>query len=298
MTIDEIISRFAVFASVVGEKWLRQNAWCREAYISSRGIHYEQLEMDLKRIEVLVGRQSLSKTYRSLLRDQNSFWNILHEIHGISLVGKVSSTLELKVPLGESSNKDFDARANILGTSVNMECTTRKDEFPFNFPPTKGPNTNVPVYSGSRAILDPHDARKLGIASESENRNRLHIATPESTVVRQILTEELSQLPQTGINLILFGQISGSHEDLETALFGPIVVDFVTNSKAVESTTIQLPHGAYDAGANGDPFRPLSGVLWFKLFSITGPKYKLYPNPNATSPLPHEVIASLESVVG
>jgi len=260
--------------------------------------HYEQLEIDLKPIEALVGRQSLSKTYRSLLRDQNSFWNILHEIHGISLVGKLSSALELTVSLGGSSNKDFDARANILGTSVNMECTTRKDEFPFNLPPTKAPNTNIPVYSGSRAILDPHDARKLGIAYESENRNRSHIAVPEATVVRQILIEELSQLSQTGINLILVGQISGSHEDLETALFGPIVVDFVANSKMeVESTTTQLPHGAYDAGVNGDPFRSISGVLWFKLFSITGPKYKLYPNPNASSPLPREVIACLESVV-
>src|SRR5688572_1011766 len=137
MTFGEIISRFPNFVSVVGEKWLHQNAWCREDYISSRGDHYEQLEIDLKRIDALVERQSLRKTYRSLLRDQNSFWNILHEIHGIALVAKVSSSLELKIPLGGSSKRDFDARANILGASINIECTTRQDEFPFNFPPTR-----------------------------------------------------------------------------------------------------------------------------------------------------------------
>jgi hypothetical protein len=294
MTVDEIISRFGVFASVVGEKWLRQSAWCDTDYISSRIDHYKRLEMDLKRIDAFVGRQSLTKAYRSLLHDQNSFWNILHEIHGIALVAKGASSLELKIPLGGTGNRDFDARANILGASINIECTTRQDEFPFNFQPTEVGPKKIRVYSGSRATVDPHD---LGIAYESHEQN--HVATPEATVVRQILSEELSQLPKTGINLVILGQRAGNREDLETALFGPVAVDFwsVAETKEVESAVVQLPHGAYDAGANGESFRGLSGVLWFKLFNMTGPQYALYPNPNATNPLPQEVAARLESVI-
>jgi len=297
MTFDEIISPFPVFVSVIGEKWLHQNPWLDADYISSRLEHFERLERDLKSLDTHVGPSKLKATYRALVRDKNSFWPIVHEIHGISLVSKVSSHVELKIPLGGLSNRDFDARAKVLGVSINMECTTRKDEFPFNLPPVEtGPN-HIPVYSGSRSTVDPHDARGSGITSAPQD-DPLHVETPEATVARQILTVELSQLPETGVNLILFGQISGSRENLETALFGPIAVDFALNPKVrtVESTAIRLPHGAYDTGINGEPFRRLSGVLWFKLFSIRGPEYNLYLNPCAISPIPEGIAAQLKAL--
>jgi hypothetical protein len=299
MTLDEIISRFPSFVSVVGEKWGRQNKWCQD-YISSGLDHFKRLESDLKKIEGLVEQQSLRKTFVKHLRDQKSFTTTLYEIHGISLVSQIASSLELKVPLGGSSGNNFDARACVLGISVNIECKSRDDKFPFNFAPVPTGPENIPVYSGSRATLDPHDAEQLGLAPEPERRNGSHIPIPESTEVRRILLKGLSQLPETGINLIVFGHLRGSRDDLERALYGPPVVDFATSLEisAVKSSVVQLPHGAYDAGANGEPFRGLSGVLWFKLLSGPGPEYKLYPNPNATSPLPQNVITGLESVIG
>jgi len=294
MTFDEIAFSFPLVVFVVGEKWLRKNDWCDEEYISTRLEHYKRLENDLKSLEAHVRLPKLKSTYNALLRDKNSFWNILYEIHGIALVSKVASRLELKIPLGGVGNKDFDARVNISGTSVNIECTTRRDEFPFYFSPMiVGPN-KIPVYSGTRATVDPHDT---GVADYAQETN--HIAIPEATVIRQALLDKLSQLPAPGINLILLGQRAGSRGDLETALFGPVSVDFwcAAETREVESAVVQLPHGAYDTGANGNPFRQLSGVLWFGLFSVSGPEYKLYPNPNATSPLSQDVVAKLESAM-
>jgi hypothetical protein len=215
------------------------------------------------------------------------------------LVGRVSSSLKLKVPLGGTSKKDFDAKVCILGMSVNIECTTRKDEFPYNLPPIKVGENAIPVYSGSRATLDPHDARQSGIPSESRNRDLFHNPVPESTVLRQSLSTKLSQLPEAGINLIVLDQISGTRDSLEIAPFGPTVVGFLKlpGTRELKSTAYLFPYRAYDPGPNGEPFRQLSAVLWFTLFGIGAPEYKLYQNPNATSPLPTEVAASLESVI-
>lgn len=71
MLLDEIFLSFPLMTSVVGEKWLRHNAWCEE-YISSRLDCYEQLERDLRRLDSKVGLQFLRKCYQSLLRDRKS----------------------------------------------------------------------------------------------------------------------------------------------------------------------------------------------------------------------------------
>ncbi len=45
------------------------------------------------------------------------------------------------------------------------------------------------------------------------------MAIPESTVVRQLLESALAQLPNDGVNIVLFGQVAGDREHLERALF-------------------------------------------------------------------------------
>jgi hypothetical protein len=92
MTFDKVIIAFPTFVSIIGEKWLRENPWCNEEYVSTRLKHFEQLEADLRNLKARIRLQELRAVYRLLLRDENFFWEILHEIHGIALVGRVSSS--------------------------------------------------------------------------------------------------------------------------------------------------------------------------------------------------------------
>jgi hypothetical protein len=299
MTVDEIISVFPAVTSVVGETWLRRKQSWAEEYISDRLKWYEQLETDLGKIEPQVGRQSLTKCYRSLLRDKKSTWTTLYEIHGISLLAEISSKLELHVARGDSSSKNFDARANIKETPVNVECKTRKDEFPFNLPATLEGPERIPVHSGSRATLDPHDAAHFGLAFDYPEDDRLFRPIPASIEVRQTLLEGLAQLPASGCNLILLGEL-GFRADIEKALFGAEIFHFKAHiaARTVDAVRTRVPTGAFCSGLAGEPFRQLSAVLCFQLFSLHDPEYKLYLNPNATSQLPDVVVTSLRNVIG
>jgi hypothetical protein len=166
MLVDEIILAFPLMTSVVGEKWLRQNPWLEE-FISLRLEWYEQLERNLRSLDSRVGLQSLRKCYRSMLRDKKSIWTTLYEINGISLVGEASTNVEIHVPRSVSSGTNFDAKACINGTELNIECKTRKDDFPFNMPTVLEGPERIPIHSGSRSTLDPHDAAELGLVTIS-----------------------------------------------------------------------------------------------------------------------------------
>ena len=294
MTFDELVSILPNFVFVVGDEWFRANSWCNEDYVSSRVDSFQQLDTDLSVIQRQVDLQKLKKNYQALLRDKNSFWTTLHEIHGISLISEISATLTLKVPTGDASQRDFDAQACVNGILVNIECKTRTDNFPFNLPPKRLELGTHPVYSGSRATFDPHDLEQ----SSSGNSDPLHIPIPEATEVRRILSDALSQLPSNGVNLVILGQINGDKGSLETALYGPVAVTFWQDhsTRELKSDEIRLPHGAYDPGPNGEAFRQLSAVLWFNLSSAFGPEYRLYPNPNSPRPLPDQVFITLKNI--
>ena len=145
MLVDEIILAFPLLTSVLGEKWLRQNLWYEEL-ISLRLEWYDQLERNLRSLVPKVGLQSQRKCCRSMLRDRKSMWTSLYEINGVSVVGEASTSLEIHVRRDDSSRRNFEAKACINGTELNMECKTRKDDFPFNMPknirrPRKNTNT-------------------------------------------------------------------------------------------------------------------------------------------------------------
>ena len=296
MTINEVIRNLPAFTFIVGGAWLRKSKWCSVEYISERLAQYERLERDLTTLEAAAGQRALCKNYRWLLRDRNSFWTTLHEIHAIALVSRISSNVELKVPVGRFSNNDFDARAFIDGTFVNLECKTRKDEYPFNLPPisTEDRNHAVPIYSGSRATVDRNDAAILGVEFPEPVNDPLFVSTPESTVVRQILFDAVrQQLPQSGCNLIALGQIDGMKRATEQALFGSPIWG-IKNRQVFD---VRTQTGAFCSGDSGAPFRYLSGVLWFQLNCIPGPDYVLYNNPNAVCPLPKLVCQKLEQLI-
>ena len=127
--------------------------------------------------------------------------------------------------------------------------------------------------------------------------------TPESTTVRQIIADAQSQLPDSGINLILFGHIEGDREQLERALFGAKVLTIykdIEKRKIVSTEWNLTPTGAFDTGQAGEPFRSISAVLWFRLFkagTVFGRTYKLYLNPKATSQLPASLVSRLEATI-
>ena len=299
MKLDEISLRFPSLTRTLGKTWLTQNHNWVEDYISTRSELYDLLEVDLRRLGQLLGLHSLTRCYRDLLRDRETIWTTFHEIHGVSLLGEISTSLELKVPRGDSSKKDFDARACIEGTIVNAECKTRKNEFPFNVPRTVEGPERIPVHSGSRATLDPHDAADFGIPFEFRENDVSYKPIPESTEVRRTLSSGLDQLPNSGCNLILFGQFTGSCSDLEDAIFGSPMVYFQTNAITMRSECFRtrVQTGAFCSGPVGEPFRQLSAVLWFRLLSVFGPEYRLFLNPTARCPLPDDTVVSLEAVI-
>jgi hypothetical protein len=232
-----------------------------------------------------------------MLRDKKSIWTTLYEINGISLVGEASTSLALHVPRSNSTGINFDAKACINGTDLNVECKTRKDDFPFNLPAILEGPERIPIHSGSRSTLDPHDAAELGLAFDFPEHPWFK-TTPASTELRQIIAKGLAQLPPSGCNLILLGEL-GFSADIDEALFGSELFYFhkeaATRQYLPYST--RAPTGAFCCGTSGEPFRQLSGILWFKLFSAFGSEYKLYVNPNATCPLPDNVVTAIRSVI-
>ena len=298
MLVDEIILAFPLLTSVVREKWLHQNLWY-EDFISLRLEWYEQLERNLRSLVPKVGLQSLRKCYGSMLRDQKSIWTTLYEINGVSLMGEASTSLEIHVPRGDLSGRNFDAKACINGTELNMECKTRRDDFPFNMPTILEGPERIPIHSGSRSTLDPHDAAELGLGFDYPENDPSFKTTPASTEVRQIMSEGLAQLPASGCNLILFGEL-GVSTNPDEALFGSELFhlqrDVATREYLAYCT--RTPTGAFCYGPSGEPFRQPSGLLWFKLFGAFGSEYKLYLNPNATSPIPDDVVTALGGIIG
>jgi hypothetical protein len=158
---------------------------------------------------------------------------------------------------------------------------------------------------GSRAIIDPHDAAELGLSVNSPAPGEYREPIPESTRIRQIFVNCLSQLPGSGCNLIIFGQVDGDRAHLKRALNGAEYIELLRNHQTKElSFRLRLaPVGAFVTGEQGEPFRSLSGVLWMRLYHLYQLEgtmqraYKLYVNPNASLPLPSDVIESLDAMM-
>ena len=220
----------------------------------------------------------------------------LYEINGVSLVGQAATSLEIHVRRDDSSSRNFDAKACIKGTELNIECKTRKDDFPFKMPTMLEGPERISIHSGSRSTLDPHDAADLGLGFDYPENDLSFKTTPISTEARQIMSKGLAQLPTSGCNLILFGELGFSTDPGET-LFGTELLSFHKEAATSRYLTYwtRAPTGAFCYGPSGEPFRQLSGILWFKLFSAFG--YKLYLNPNAISPLPDDVVTALCRVI-
>jgi hypothetical protein len=83
-------------------------------------------------------------------------------------------------------------------------------------------------------------------------------------------------------HLVLFGHRQGDRADLERALFGAEVVDFIRNHRTKEVATEWRLAGtdAFDR-KGAEEFRSLGGVLRFRISQLDSlhRAYKLYPKP-------------------
>lgn len=300
IAIEEIMGRLPKLAAVMGEAWLRQRRSWTETFIMPRLPWYEQIERDLTVLEAHVVLQKLIACYRASLRNQPQIQKTIFEIHGAALLANAAARVDLHVPPCPGSESNFDIWTEIRGHFVNADSKTRKDEFPFNLPQDSEDPTGITLYGGSRATLDPHDAVDLGSDFRAQTVDPHHIDTPESTVIRQLLLDGLSQLPDQGCNVIIFGHIEGYRCNLEDALYGTEQVRCRRRLESGKPTVIwtRAPTGAFSPGGSGEPFQRLSGVLRVSLWrdgNAIGRAYKLYLNPNAHLPLPSEVIETLDA---
>src|SRR5439155_10741023 len=108
--------------------------------------------------------------------------------------------------------------------------------------------------------------------------------------------EALTQLPIEGINVVVFGQIQGSRDHLERALFrGAPVADFLTNRVTKKYLGVQWRHVGSTVFDN-PAFSRLSGVLWVRLSQLIGPlqcAYELYANPSAATPMVPTLVTTI-----
>ncbi|MCZ7625043.1 MAG: hypothetical protein C3F12_10765 [Candidatus Methylomirabilota bacterium] len=299
MVIEEIMRHLPTLAAVMGEAWLRSRRGWAETFIVLRLPWYEQLEKDLAILEAHVGLQKLIACYRASLHDMRQVQKTIYEVHGAALLANGATQVGLHVPLHPGTKSNFDVWAEVRGHPVNAESKTRKDEFPFKLPSESEDSIGITSYMGSRATLDPHDAVDLGLNFKPATADPPDMDTPESTVIRQLLLDGLSQLPDEGCNVIIFGHIEGHRIDFEEALWGTELVRYRSGQETRKPTRIRIraPTGAFCPGEAGVPFQSLSGVLWVSMCrdgDVLERAYKLYVNPNARPPLPGDVIEALD----
>jgi len=292
---EQVISLLPSFAEVVGRRWLSKPPEWFRLHVAKGFLWLRQLESDLALLAGKVPISRLGTCYGAMLRDCDGFFNTIFEIHGATLLASIATRVKLHAPLAEGSGRNFDVRAETQGYIVNAESKTRTDNFPLTVP--RGPEGHF----GTRPTLDPHEAADLGLPVRRPVVEDVHFKeTPESTEIRQRLLDALSQLPASGYNLVLFGQIQGSRHQLERALYGGEFLVFDHNHVTKQETTERGP-GAFTPGPSGDPFERLTAVLQVCLLRFSGGSlvraYELYSNPRANQPLPSVVEAALRAAM-
>lgn len=284
---------FPILTEVCGPRWLQGNRSWIESLNQSNIAWFSQLESDLKGLERYVGLDELIRCYRKDLGNRRQIKETMCEIHNCHLMAEVAGNIRLHVPLENGRRGNFDFQVNILGDCLSGDVKTRRDEFPFNLPPTQDEN-GIEIFGGTRTTLDPHEASRLNIPREPKIRDGTYVATPESTVIRQLFEGALEQLPLSGKTIIIFGQIGGIAEGeycLEDALGGTLAVGTKKNIYTNEITHewFRHPTGIFCGLPEYKQFNRLGAVLFFRLSGLSdgqmGQFYRLYLNDAASEPI-------------
>lgn len=303
ISLEDLAARSPNLTAILGLAWMQgKGDWCEE-FIPRRLAWFDQLERDLAILESHVGSAKLLNCYRAPLRTPKEIQKAIYEVHAAALLATAATKVDVHVPRGDGSGKNFDVQAEIQGRIVSADSKTRKDEFPFNLPADKPDDElGVPSYGGVRETVDRHDAVDFGIELQPRGNGLHRIETPESTVIRQLLIGAQSQLPQDGLSLVVLGHIEGDRHNVEDALFGAKVFQIHRNLTTREATCSwsRVPNGAFCDGPAGEPFRSLGAVLWVRLWpddNTLGRAYKLYANPCASTPYPDVVLEAIGAAI-
>lgn len=162
--------------------------------------------------------------YQTSLRHRNlsQLVDTIYEIHGVSLLARMATQLQLHVLRGEGTNHNFDVQAVIAGSQINADVKTCIDRFPLNC-----------VGGGWRPTADRHEikADKLEPDIDRPDIERPISNTPYNKNIRDKLLDTLNeQLPVKGINLVLLGHVQGDRQELEYALEGAPVLNIYRSS--------------------------------------------------------------------
>jgi hypothetical protein len=268
---DESPPKTSLLAQIMGAEWIRQESmWASGAGDKPHPVWYEQADMDLTALADKVPIRKLASCYRSMLRDRSGFIDAVYAIHGAAFLAGIGQRVDLHVPRGPHEKVSNDVRVEIDDVSVQANFKARRDDFRLE-PHRKDPEARD---SGGCASLDPNDPAAL---------------------VRQLLESALTELPDTGVNMVFFAQIDGIRAHLERALFKRVsVAEFLTTriTKKLLGTRWRQAGTVF-----GDArFARLGGILWMRLLHLGGPLrpyYNLYVNPNAAVPMPPALIAAL-----
>ncbi|MFY4727705.1 hypothetical protein [Nitrospira sp. BLG_2] len=114
-------------AEVFGVSWLHKQWPTVEEQLCRYRPWMTQAEKDFTLLESLLSPFMIIPAYRIGLRDISQFLQTAYEIHGSALLASIASGIELHVPKGDESNKNFDVRAQIHGVAIQADSKTRDD---------------------------------------------------------------------------------------------------------------------------------------------------------------------------
>lgn len=191
------------------------------------------------------------------IRNPNEMWQGMHEIYVAGKLCLISSGIEFEVKNPDRPQNNFDILANIEGYDVNIEVTTRQDDFP----PMDGKlhirATVPPAFSDNYDHKYDKDKISYDEIPESEDLRR------------RLLDKAIKQLPRGMINVIVlgYGGISDKELHITSALYGD--PQFLLN-KGKHSKEEKVPNGLFHEGN----FAHISAVIYISPHYGYGAIYK------------------------
>jgi hypothetical protein len=278
----------------------------KEFYIKKSGElllacdYSKEIEMEKRKLQILKILEDcikglISKVEKSnlnnikeKLKDPENMWQGLHEVYVAARLCEISEDIELEVPNSDKPLNNFDIKANINGTEINIEVTTRTDYFPFGkefLRRMKNGEAESEVWAG------PHSRATVAPAFADDNRPSSpkikHDSIPESEDLRRKLLEKAKrQLPKNETNIIALGYGGTTVADFHTtnALYGDPKYEFNKSQRPEERTlfTKRVKNGLiYE-----EDFKHISAVMLLSPHNNDG---TLYINPNSDKRLPSTV---------
>lgn len=300
VAIESIQQSFPTLVQILGESWIIETPeW--EQFLAQHWFWFQQLNQDLEVLATRIAVARLIQCYRSALQvqDVRRVADLLYEIHGIALLSKSATEIELLVPIRQSTGRRFHVRVVIEGTVINAHSMIHlcllSQRTSFGIRDSRADPLAEPAdgsVNGSTGLNTP-SAQLPGWTSDH--------AMLESAKIRERLAACVEcRLPSSDCNLILFGHEERGRSNLEGALYG---AEICTTRWDQNAQKVLVEWGREQTGAfraREKRFRALSGVLGVHV-AVSPPRlsrsYRLYLNHYATARLPPGVIETITKVM-